>query len=263
MARWSSRLLALLGACAPLAPGAAQESAVAELATEYVDAYFATNPEEFTANGIPGARHDGLRDNSLAALERWRRREDGWLARARRIDGAALAGGPDWTTYGILRAELEGRVAQRVCRYELWQLSTSGGWQTRYPSLARSQPVGTTAYREQALTRWRGLPRYIETDAANLRAGLRQEYAAPRPVVEGVIRQLDGLLAARPDSSPFASPAQRDSTPAFRRAFIAVVRDRINPAVRRYRDFLAREYLPRARASIAVSAIPDGSACYR
>jgi uncharacterized protein (DUF885 family) len=82
-------------------------------------------------------------------------------------------------------------------------------------------------------------------------------------VVEGVIRQLDGLLAARPDSSPFASPAQRDSLPEFRIAFIAIVRDRIMPAVRRYREFLAGEYLPRARGSIAVSAIPNGEACYR
>ncbi|MGH7515845.1 MAG: DUF885 domain-containing protein [Gemmatimonadales bacterium] len=249
--------------CAPAPRARAQESAVAALATEYVDAFFAANPEEFTDHGIPGARHDRIRDNSLAALERWRRREDGWLARARRIDGAALAGGPDWATYGILRAELEGRVAQRVCRYELWQLSTSGGWQTGYPSLARSQPVGTAAYRAQALRRWRQLPRYIETDVANLRTGLRRGYVAPRPVVEGVIRQLDGLLATPPDSSPFASPALRDSTPEFRRAFVAIVRDRINPAVRRYRDFLAKEYLRQARASIAVSPNPDGSACYR
>ncbi len=264
MRRWIAiGLVGVLAAGIPVSRIGAQESAVAALATEYVDAYFTANPEAFTDNGIPGARHDGLRDNSLAALERWRRREDGWLARARRIDGTALAGGPDWATYGILRAELEGRVAQRVCRYELWQLNTSSGWQTRYPSLARSQPVGTAAYREQALRRWRSLPRYIETNAANLRVGLRRGYVASRPVVEGVIRQLDGLLDAPPDSSPFASPVLRDSTPEFRRAFVAIVRDRINPAVRRYRDFLATEYLPRARASIAVAEIPGGPACYR
>ena len=263
-----SRTLVRLVLCAVSVPvwttwAGAQESDVSALATEYVDAFFAANPEELTDNGIPGARHDGLTDNSLAALARWQRREDGWLARARRIDGAALLGTSDWATYGILRAELEGRVAERVCRYPLWRLNTSSGWQTRYPSLARAQPVGTAAYREQALRRWRQLPRYIDTDAANLKEGLRRGYSAPRPVVEGVIRQLDGLLAARPDSSPFASPAQRDPLPEFRIAFIAIVRDRIMPAVRRYREFLAGEYLPRARGSIAVSAIPNGEACYR
>jgi uncharacterized protein (DUF885 family) len=261
---WCSRRAVLggLAVVAAVVPLSAQ-SPVAALATEYVDAYFAAVPEEYTENGIPHARHDGVRDNSLAALARWRRREDAWLARARRLEGAAPAGSPDWSTYGILRAELEGRVAERVCRYELWQLNTSGGWQTRYPSLARSQPVGTSAYRRQALARWRRLPRYIETDAANLRTGLAKGYVAPRPVVEGVIRQLDGLLATPPDSSPFASPAGRDSTPAFQRSLVAVIRERINPAIRRYRDFLATEYLPRARGSIAVTDLPHGDACYR
>jgi uncharacterized protein (DUF885 family) len=257
---------AVLGGCVigvPLSSAPAQESAVAALATEYVDAFFAANPEEFTENGITGSRHDGLRDNSLAALAGWQHREDVWLSRVRAIDGAALAGTPDWATYGILRAELEGRVAQRPCRYELWQLNTSSGWQTRYPSLARSQPVGTAAYRQQALARWRGLPRYIDTDRANLTAGLRRGYTAPRPVVEGVIRQLDGLLGTSPDSSPLASPASRDSTPEFQDALVRLIRDRINPAIRRYREFLAVEYLPNARTSVAVTRIPGGSDCYR
>src|SRR5439155_3538380 len=34
------------------------------------------------------------------------------------------------------------------------------------------------------------------------------------------------------------------------------------PALRRYRDFLERDYLPRARSAIGVSANPDGAACY-
>jgi len=86
---------AVLGGCVigvPLSSAPAQESAVAALATEYVDAFFAANPEEFTENGITGSRHDGLRDNSLAALAGWQHREDVWLSRVRAIDGAALAG---------------------------------------------------------------------------------------------------------------------------------------------------------------------------
>jgi uncharacterized protein (DUF885 family) len=262
--RWARGMAALGALVAWRAPSArAQESSVAALATEYVDAFFAAHPEEYTDNGIPGARHDAISDNSLGALRRWRRREDAWIARVRPLEGTVPPGSPDWTTYAILRAELEGRVAERVCRYELWRLNTSGGWQTRYPGLARSQPVGTPEYRTQALARLRRLPRYIATDAANLKTGLARGYIAPRPVVEGVIRQLDGLLETAADSSPFASPAVRDSTPGFRRELVALIRNQIHPAVRRYRDFLAAEYLPRARSSIAVSEMPGGAACYR
>ncbi len=240
----------------------AQQSPVRALATEYVDALFERMPELETRRGVPGARHDRLTDNSLAAVERWQRRQDGWLAKVRAIRAPA-PGHRDWATYGILRETVEGAVAQRVCRLELWGVSTLAGWQASYATLARAQPVGSDTLRAQAMTRWQAFPRYVDAEIANLREGLRRGYVASRPVVEAVIRQLDGLLATPPDSSPFASPAQRDSSAGFRQEFVQVVANRINPAIRRYREFLAAEYLPRARETIAASATPGGLPCYR
>jgi uncharacterized protein (DUF885 family) len=78
-----------------------------------------------------------------------------------------------------------------------------------------------------------------------------------------VIAQVDTLLATAPDASPFFAPAAHDSEPAFRAAMDALVRSSIDPALRRYRDFLAHEYLPRARTDVALRALPDGEACYR
>src|SRR4029077_20591295 len=62
--------------------------------------------------------------------------------------------------------------------------------------------------------------------------------------------------------SPFASPAQRDKTEAFVRAFEALVTGAINPAAARYADFLEKEYLPAAREAIPVTANPDVARCY-
>jgi uncharacterized protein (DUF885 family) len=76
------------------------------------------------------------------------------------------------------------------------------------------------------------------------------------------VRQLDGLLATSADSSPFASPAARDSSPAFRQAYLRAVAEELLPAIGAYRRFLVADYLPNARASIGVSANPDGMACY-
>ena len=77
-----------------------------------------------------------------------------------------------------------------------------------------------------------------------------------------VIKQLDELLATTPEQSPFGAPTERDADPQFRAAYQAVVRDEINPAVRRYRDFLSQTYLPAAREALGVSANPNGRACY-
>jgi uncharacterized protein (DUF885 family) len=80
--------------------------------------------------------------------------------------------------------------------------------------------------------------------------------------VELVLAQLDSLLAVPTERSPFFVPAKQDSTPEFRARWIRLLERDIRPAIRRYRDYLASEYLPHARDGIAVSANPHGADCY-
>ncbi len=256
-------------AVAPAAPSSSAADSLAREVTALADESFAealrTFPEFATQLGLPGFRHDRLSDNSLAGLAAWRAREDAWLERVRRMDADLLIGRPEWVTLGFLREQLESSRQTRACRNELWGVSQMFGWQTQYPFLAQVQPIGTDEAREQALARVRGLAGYIDVEIANLREGVRLGYTSPRGNVQRVLDQIEGLLAPAPAESPFASPAQRDSAaPAeFRTAFEAAVRDELNPALQRYRDYLRNEYLPGARETTAVSALPEGEACYR
>jgi uncharacterized protein (DUF885 family) len=242
-------------------------SPAAREVTAVADAYMAGlleyAPETATFIGLPGARHDRLSDNSIPALRAWEAKQDAWLARLRRVDAAALGAAPQALTRGILMEALESGAQTRVCRQELWTVNQMFGWQTTYTFLAQIQPVGTADLRAQALARWRELPRVLDTDIANLRAGLAAGYATPRVTVERVLGQVDGLLVDSARRSPFFSPALRDSTPAFQAALAELITRDINPAIRRYRDFVRGEYLPRARATVALAALPDGERCYR
>ena len=78
-----------------------------------------------------------------------------------------------------------------------------------------------------------------------------------------MIVQLDSILAAPLTKSPFYSPAQRDTESAFRAAWEQLLSKDINPAIRKYRDFLKNEYLAKARESIGVSALTNGGEGYR
>jgi uncharacterized protein (DUF885 family) len=246
-------------------PGSSDPAdAVLAIADDYFEAWLATFPEPGTSNGISRANHAGVTDNSLEALARWQAREDDWLERLEAIDLESTVGSDAAITAGILLETLRASQQRRVCRFELWGVdSYAVGWQNRYTDLATIQPVGTPALREAALARARGLVGYVDTEIANLRQGLQQGLSAPRVIVESVVRQLDDLIATPLAESPFASPAQRDGDAVFRDALVAVVRDELLPAVRRYRDFLAEEYLPAARESLGVSELPDGLDCYR
>ena len=246
---------------APATPSA--DAAVRTLADAYLAGYFDRNPDAVTVYGVPGRRHDKLPDNSLDALNAWHAREDAWIAQAKQIDPAAIETPALRATYAIVREALEGSAAARVCRYELWTVSQMvNGWQAQFGYLVTIQPVGTDQARADALARWSRLPRYVDTEIANLRKGLAAGYSAPKGNVRLVIDQMNALVRGATADSPFDSPSVRDKTPAFAREFDLLVREQIVPAFARYRDVLQKEYLPAARDAIAVSAIPNGAACY-
>src|SRR5438128_12634302 len=122
-----------------------------KIADAYVAAYFERHPDEATLDGVAGVRHDQLPDNSPITRGRWQAREDRWLAELQRIDPAPLAGRPEWTAYGVMRASLEGKVAIRPCHYELWNgRHVNLGWLPIVPSLAAVQPVGSDHVRGPA-----------------------------------------------------------------------------------------------------------------
>jgi uncharacterized protein (DUF885 family) len=268
---WGS-LLALLACQSPAPPAApileasAHESAdvrVRAIADAVVAELFTTRPNQVATLRPPGARYDALPDDSLAGVAA---RRDGNAARAaelRAIDRTALASEEARVAHDLASAWSENQVALGACRPELWRVSQMGGWQVSFADMAAAQPVGTPELRAQALARYARVPAYADAQIAALRAGLAEGWSAPRIVVDHVVRQLGTLIGAAPETSPYASPAMRDGDPAFRERFLALVRDEVNPALRRYRDFLETEYAPRARATIAASATPGGVACYR
>jgi uncharacterized protein (DUF885 family) len=126
---------------------------VVTIADDYLAAIREAFPEINTTNGIPGARHDRLSDNSSAAEASWRAKEDQFLARLKQIDPTSLIGRSEWVTYGLLREELEANIGMRACNFRVWNVSPMIGLLANYVPLAEQQPVGTEDLRTQALAR--------------------------------------------------------------------------------------------------------------
>ena len=166
-------------------------------------------------------------------------------------------------TLANLREKLESDLQLRVCKSELWDVNHFDGWQSTAADVAERQPVDTPDERAQALRRWRSVPGFVDVEIANLRTGLAKGYSAPRSVVRRVIAQMDLMVSGPTSTSPFFSPVDRSSDTAFKAAFRAILTERVNPALKRYRDFLEKDYLPRARDGVALSDLPNGLECYR
>ncbi len=232
------------------------------IADEYVAGYYEEFPEEAYETGYPAAL-DRMGNHGPAERADWQAREDAWLSRLQAIDPALLRGTEAAVPYAFARERLEAATARRVCRTELWNVSpTWTGWQNFFPGVFAKQPVGTERARSNAIARARDVARYIDTEIENLRIGIQEGYTAPGSNVGRVIGQLEGLLSVWPDETPYYDPAMRDGDEAFATELAAVISDEIFPAVRRYRLFLASEYLPASRNEIGVTSDPGGRDCY-
>jgi uncharacterized protein (DUF885 family) len=239
------------------------DTRVRTLADAYVSGFFDQFPEQATVYGLKDRRHDRLSDISPASRQKWEAQEDRWLADVRAIDPAGIDSRSLRATYEILREALEASVASRVCRSELWNVSQMTGWQVGLGYVVTIQPTGSDQARQEAIARWRSLPTYLDAEIANLREGMKLGYTAPKHIVRIVIASTRTLSSAPVEESPFFAPATADKTPAFQQQFRTIVAEQIAPAIRRYTEFLEREYLPAAREAIAVAANPNGAACYQ
>ncbi|MES2179009.1 MAG: DUF885 domain-containing protein [Gemmatimonadota bacterium] len=182
------------------------------------------------------------------------------LAAVRRSE---LSNTTDQLLFDNLSEVIDAQKATRVCRNHLWTgTSTFSGWHITASNSARTQPVGSDSARARALRSFARIPEAIRDERALLQRGLDSGYTASQDVIAAVVRQLDDLLTNDVEKSPLYEPARRDSSPEFRRQWIAQLTDVIYPAARNYRTFLSMQYLPRARPEGSMSRQRDGVACY-
>jgi uncharacterized protein (DUF885 family) len=233
------------------------------LADRYVAAYFAAFPHQATLLGAADAAHDRLPDLSAATRQQWESSEDSILRSLETINAESLGtGSAESITHGFLTNLIRNAQAWRACRMDLWNVSpTWTGWQQELALLASSQPIGSAQQNDAAYRRFAELPRYLDQEIANLREGLELGYSSPKGNVASVIAQIDALLEAPVDESPFVAMAP-DSITEFRTRMQELETTQIRPALLRYRDFLAIDYMPAARETVAVAANPDGASCY-
>jgi uncharacterized protein (DUF885 family) len=266
----------LLAACSPspaptAAPTASAPAAVAtadasarvlELADAYVDALVAYDPSPAYYVDLGLKRHDGFPKNARDARLAWEAQEDDFIEKLDALPADAVAD----RNAQVVRAQLAEILAAsrglRVCKQYGWAVSQMDGWHLNLADLANRQPVSTAEERAQALARWKQFPAFIAVEVDNLREGLAAGYSVPRTVVARVLTQLDGSIVEKPADSPFYTPATHTEDAEFRAAFATLITDEIQPALARYREFLKSEYQPKARETLALTALPDGEACY-
>ena len=124
------------------------------------------------------------------------------------------------------------------------------------------------AYRAY-LGRLRDAPRHFDEQIANMRAGLARGFTVPRVSVLGRDKTIEPYIkddTTNPLYAPFAympSSISAADQKTIRTEADTVLHEVVAPAYERLLTFMRTEYMPKARTTLAATAMPDGEAYYQ
>jgi uncharacterized protein (DUF885 family) len=174
-------------------------------------------------------------------------------------------------TFDIFRRERELTIEGFTFPAELLPVNAYDSMPQRFALMAAAAETHALASErdfEVWQSRVRAYDRWTDQAIQNLREGMRRGYTLPLPVVSRSLPVLANLGEDAPTSLFYEAlrPAAGDADDADRArltlAITQVVKDRILPCYRRLHDFMQRDYLPRARSTVGMSALPLGQAWY-
>jgi uncharacterized protein (DUF885 family) len=147
------------------------------------------------------------------------------------------------------------------------------GIHTEYPTFASGQgaaPFKTLQDYDNSLKRNRDFAANIDEAIRQWKKGEAEGIVDTKLTVRNMIEQLDNQLKLKPEESPYWGPIKDfpgGIGPADRARLTTEYRDSLNnvvyPALQRMRDFLANEYLPRARDGFGLMYMKGGDGYYR
>src|SRR5271163_3457954 len=231
---------------------------------ELYQADLKNTPERATAFG-DYRYNDQLSDRSLAAVERRHTLDVAYLDRLKTI---STAGFPE---QDILSHDLLTRVLnQRLSDYELKEyempINQQNGIHTGLADLPLSVPLDSVKHYEDYIARLHQIPRVLSQTTEVLRAGIKDNLMPVRFLLEKVPAQCNGIIEA----DPFLIPTKKypsSISPEDQRRLTAEITDAINkdviPAYRSFAAFIATDYAPHGRTTLAVTSLPDGAKRYQ
>jgi uncharacterized protein (DUF885 family) len=242
-----------LAACggAPPPPAAPNSPAPREELSRIVDRYWTdSRADTRLANGISPQ----FLADSLALEQRY-------LAELLTVPRATLDAGAG-LTYDMFKRQRELKIAGYVYPAELLPVNPFDSMPLQFAasgSGSGAQLFATPTDIDNWLARIDEYQAWTRQAIFNMREGMRRGYTLPRVLVRRTLPILAGLSEDN-SANPFYRPLR--GAPGADPRLSAAIKEKVLPAYRALHDFLQAEYLPRARDSVALSALPLGDSWY-
>jgi uncharacterized protein (DUF885 family) len=256
-----------VSACASLtAAGPSVESRLAAqnaLFDENYEYQLATHPERATAYG-DYRFNDRLDEYSLAAINSEHASDAAFLTRLKAISTSGFSE-QDTLSHEVLTRTLAQHISNFDFKEYEMPVSQMDGPHVHLADLPLAVPFDTVKQYEDYIARLHQIPRVFSQTEEVLRAGTTDKLMPVAFLLEKVPAQCQGVIAADPFLLPTkrfpASIAAPDQQRLAREIKDAVV-DEVLPAYSAFASFVATEYAPHGRMTLAVTALPGGKQRY-
>ncbi len=194
-----------------------------------------------------------------------------YLTQLQKFDREKLSDN-DKISYDIFKYDLENKLAG--LKQNTWMIPFQQFWGMpltlgQFGSGSSIQPFKTVKDYDDWLSRAKGFAAWGDSAIGNFRKGMATGVVLPRPLVEKMIPQMQDLVVTDPTKSLFYGPVAKfpaGFSDADKQRLTAAYKDVILqdlvPTYRKLGTFLKNEYLPKARTTTGISAIPQGPALY-
>ena len=250
-----------------------QSSAVSTIFEKYYDERMSLYPFEATSNGVSDYNDQfpiDISDNYRDTLKQFYNKYKTLLNGA---DTSKISD-KDRTSFDILSWDIDRAldllaspdnlmpINQFDCKtLILGQLGSGEG----------SQPFKTAADYDAWLRRISHFPVWADTAISNMRRGIATAWVLPKSLVVKVLPQLKPLAETTTATHLFFQPigklASNTTISDVDKARLTIeytkmVNENIKPTYKKLYDFIQKEYLPKARTTSGISAVPNGAAYY-
>ncbi len=179
----------------------------------------------------------------------------------------------DQLSYDVLKRELEVNIEALGFKDNYMPLNQFSSTHLIFMQMGSGQvyqPFKTVEDYDNWLKRASVFPAYIDSAIVYFKKGMGSGYVLPKILVERMIPQFRSVITDTAAASLFYGPVNLmpvsfdiGEKKRLSGAFNTLIVEQLTPAFRRMANFLQNEYLPAARSSTGISAIPDGEKYYR
>ena len=249
------------------------EANIDSIASKYYEGYLKMYPLEATSQG--DNRYNDQLPNSISSD--FISKEIGFYTETQKklqsLDYEKLSDN-EKTVYDVLDYTLKDKIERYAYHPELIPFNQFEGLPLDFPLLGSAegnQPFKTTKDYDNFLKRIDAFVVWMNTAEINFREGMKQNVVLPKKLVVKMIPQMRGeeIISENLDKNIFFGSIKKLPTSfstsekeKYTKLYQDAIKNKLIPAYKKMGDFLEKEYLPKARNTDGINALPNGKNTY-